>query len=207
MPSRHSSTKVREVSNTRRRLDPDSRRNELLDVGAALFAELPYDEVRMDQVAERAAVSRALLYRYFGSKRDLFAAIYQRAADRLVPETEVDPDVPLTELATAGLEAHIDYFAANRRTVLTANRTLSGDPIIQAIINEELAVLRRRMLEASGVDGHQRDVTSAALQAWLAFVRAICLDWLENEAISRAEVRDVCLRTLLAALPAQQHKR
>jgi AcrR family transcriptional regulator len=189
------------VTSPRRRLDPDARRGELLDIGAELFAERPYDEVRMDEVAERAAVSRALLYRYFGSKRDLFAAIYRRAADRLVAQTEVDPGMPLTELASAGLDAHIDYFAANRRTVLAANRTLSGDPIIQAIINDELAQLRRRMLDASGVDGHRRDVTSAALQAWLAFVRAICLDWLERGTISRAEVRDVCLRTLLAAIP------
>lgn len=189
------------MTSPRRRLDPDARRAELLDIGAELFAERPYDKVRMDEVAERAAVSRALLYRYFGSKRDLFAAIYRRAAERLVARTEVDPGLPLTELVSAGLDAHIDYFAANRRTVLAANRTLSGDPIIQAIINDELAQLRRQMLDASGVDGHQRDVTSAALQAWLAFVRAICLDWLENGTISRVEVRDVCLRTLLAAIP------
>jgi AcrR family transcriptional regulator len=189
------------VSTRRRRLDPDSRRGELLDVGAELFAERPYDAVRMDEVAERAAVSRALLYRYFRSKRDLFAAIYRRAATRLIAETEIEPTVSLTRLVSAGLDAHIDFFAANRLTVLTANRTLSGDPIIQAIINDELAVLRRRMLDASGASGHQRDVASAALQAWLAFVRAICLDWLENGAVSRTEVRDVCLRTLRAALP------
>jgi AcrR family transcriptional regulator len=201
MTSRHSSTRVRGVTSPRRRLPPDTRRNELLDIGAELFAERPYDEVRMDEVADRAAVSRALLYRYFSSKRDLFAAIYQRAADQLLAQTEVDPAVPLAELVSAGLDAHIDYFAANRLTVLAANRTLSGDPIIQAIINDELALLRRRMLNVSGARGHQRDITSAALQAWLAFVRAICLDWLENETISRAEVRDVCLRTLWAALP------
>src|SRR5215470_6561135 len=158
MTSRQSSTRLRQVTCPRRRLDPDARRNELLDVGARLFAEYPYDEVRMDDVAERAAVSRALLYRYFSSKRDLFAAIYQRAADELLAETEVAPAVPLTELVSAGLDAHIDYFVANRRTVLAANRTLAGDPTIQAIIDEELAVLRRRMLDASGADGHQRDV-------------------------------------------------
>ena len=30
----------------------------------------------MDEVAEEAGVSRALLYRYFPGKRELFAAVY-----------------------------------------------------------------------------------------------------------------------------------
>jgi AcrR family transcriptional regulator len=181
-------------------LKPTERRNELLDVGAEFFAARPYDEVLMEDLAERAGVSRALVYRYFPSKRDLFAAIYQRAADRLLAESELDPTMPLAETASSGLDAHIDYFAANRLTVLAANRALAGDPIIQAIINEELAVLRGRLLDAAGLTGRARDVASAALHAWLVFVRVMCLEWLEHQTISRAEVREICLRTLLAAL-------
>jgi AcrR family transcriptional regulator len=188
------------VTRPRRRLKPDERRNELLDIGAEFFATRPYDEVLMEDVAEHAGVSRALVYRYFPSKRDFFAAIYRRAADQLLAETEFDPAVPLVDLVSAGLDAHIDYFAANRLTVLAANRTLAGDPIVQAIINDELAVLRRRMLDASGLDGHERDVASAALHAWLVFVRIMCVEWLEHDTITRAEVHDVCLRTLLGAL-------
>lgn len=49
----------------RRRLTPEDRRAELLDFGTQLFGERHYDDVRMDEVAEQAGVSRALLYRYF----------------------------------------------------------------------------------------------------------------------------------------------
>lgn len=187
---------------TRRRLKPDERRTELLDVGAEFFAARPYDEVLMEDVAERAGVSRALLYRYFPGKRELFAAIYQHAAERLLACSQLDPAVPLEKTVSAGLDAHIDYFQANLHTVLTANRTLCGDPVIQAIINDELCVLRGRMLDACGFTGHQRDVASATLHAWLVFVRAMCLEWLENQHINRTEVHSVCLRTLLAALAA-----
>lgn len=34
----------------------------------------------MDEVAQRAGVSRGLLYRHFPTKHDLFAAVYRRAA-------------------------------------------------------------------------------------------------------------------------------
>lgn len=185
---------------TRRRLKPEERRNELLDVGAEFFASRPYDDVLMEDIAARVGVSRALLYRYFPGKRELFAAIYQRAADQLLDSVRLDPDLPLAETVSAGLDAHIDYFEANRLTVLAANRTLAGDPLIQAIIDEELVVLRGRVLDAGGFTGHARDVASATLRAWLVFVREMCVEWLENRAIDRDEVRAVCLRTLSAGL-------
>lgn len=185
---------------TRRRLKPEARRNELLDAGAEFFATRPYDDVLMEDIAAHVGVSRALLYRYFPGKRELFAAIYRRAADRLLDIARLDPELPLIDTVSAGIDAHIDYFAANRLTVLAANRTLAGDPLIQAIIDDELAELRVRMLDAAHFTGHARDVASATLRAWLVFVREMCVDWLENETIDRDELRAVCLRTLFAAL-------
>jgi AcrR family transcriptional regulator len=195
----------------RRRLTPEQRRGELLDVGARLFATRPYDEVLMEDVAEHAGVSRANLYRYFPSKRDLFAAIYRRAADDLLAVVRVDPAGPMVEQVSAGLDAHIDYFVANRLTVLAANRVLAGDPMIQAIISDEMAQLRQRMLESAELGGIRREVAAAALHAWLVFVRAICVEWLANETFSRVELREVCLGALRGALgssaEADQHDR
>jgi AcrR family transcriptional regulator len=84
----------------------------------------------MSEIAEQAGASRPR-GRHFPNKRDLFAAIYQRPADDLLAATDVDPELPLAESVTAGLDAHIDSFTANRHTVLAANRTLSGDPVVQ----------------------------------------------------------------------------
>jgi AcrR family transcriptional regulator len=184
---------------SRRRLSPADRRNEILDCGAQLFARRPYDDVLMEEVAAAAGVSRALVYRYFATKRELFAAIYQRAADDLLAATEFDPGAALTEQVAAGLDAHFDYFVANRLTVLAANRVLSGDPMIQAIISDELAELRRRILDALDFKDLSREVTSAAIHAWLVFVRAMCVEWLETDAFSRTELRDVCLGALQGA--------
>ncbi|UPG69143.1 helix-turn-helix domain-containing protein [Gordonia hongkongensis] len=58
----------------RRRLSPQARRAELIGAGERLFGEAPYDEVRIDDVAAEAGVSRALMYRYFPDKRSLFVA-------------------------------------------------------------------------------------------------------------------------------------
>ncbi|MEP6649618.1 MAG: TetR/AcrR family transcriptional regulator [Lapillicoccus sp.] len=186
----------------RRRLTPTARHEELLDVATELFASHGYDDVTMEAVAARAAVSRALLYRYFPSKRDLFAGVYQAAADRLLEITTLVPDLPLEPQIVAGLDAHIDYFVANRSAVLTANRTLAGDPIIQAIISDELAVLRERVLATQPLDGPARQAMSAVLMSWLTFVRVLCVDWLAAPAFSRTVLRDVCVGALLGSLAA-----
>lgn len=187
----------------RQRMAPAARRDQLLNIGAAQFAARPYEDVRMADVAALAGVSRALVYRYFPAKRDLFAAIYQRAADRLLDASGLVPAGDMTGQVIAGLDAHLDYFVANARTVLAANRgALAGDPVIQGIVSAELTALRQRMLEAFGLTGHDRAVASVALQGWLAFVRMACVEWLADpgRGVSRAEVRGMCLRTLAAAL-------
>jgi AcrR family transcriptional regulator len=196
------STSLRNV-NRRRRLTPEVRRDQLLDIGAEEFATRAYQEVLMAEIADRAGVSRALIYRHFPTKRDLFAAIYQRASDRLLEITSIRPDLPLAEQVVAGLEAHFDFFVANARTVVEANRgALAGDPVIQDIINSELASLRQGLLDAASLRGHDRAVASTALHGWLAFVRVVCVDWLSDNKLARREVRDMCLRTLVSALGA-----
>ncbi|MFI1913724.1 TetR/AcrR family transcriptional regulator [Nocardia sp. NPDC020380] len=186
----------------RRRLTPEQRRAELLAAGTRLFAERPYDEVQMDEIAARAGISRALLYRHFPSKRVLFAAIYQQAADTLVSGIELDPALSLPDQVAAGLDAHFDYFEGNRNTVLAANRSLAGDPVVQAIITAELASLQQQMLDTTGLTGVSREVTAAILLAWLTFVHTLCLDWLEHATITRDQLRATCIGALAGALGA-----
>lgn len=196
----------------RQRLTPDQRRAQLLDVAATLFAAQPYEDVTMEEIAERAGVSRALLYRHFPGKRELFAALYAQVAGQLLASTRVDPAETFTEQLTEGLDAHIAYFAENRHTVLAANRALAGDLVIQTIITDELDALREKLLGVLPVTGsRERAAVSGVLKSWLVFVQVLCLDWLVEETCTREELRDVCigaavgaLRPLLAEDPAPE---
>jgi len=179
------------------RLTPAARRDQLLDVGGALFAAKSYDEVLMEEVAERAGISRALLYRHFSSKRDLFAAVHRRATAQLLIDIEDLGTGTLAEQLAAGLDAHFDYFEANRNLVLAANRVLAHDPVVQGVITDDFAALHRRLLDLAGVDG---PLASAAVLAWLGFVRAMCVEWLAHRGFERVELRDLCVRALLGAL-------
>ncbi|MET9922208.1 TetR/AcrR family transcriptional regulator [Streptomyces sp. NPDC006435] len=185
----------------RQRLSPAERRAQLLAVAAQLFAAHPYDDVLMEGVAERAGVSRALLYQHFPSKRDLFAVLYQQVATELLARSRFDPADTLVEQLTEGLDAHIEYFAENRNTVLAANRVLAGDRLVQTIMNDELDALRERLLGVLPLaDDDTRKAVSGVLKSWLVFVQVLCVDWLTEETCTRTELRDVCIGAVLGAI-------
>jgi AcrR family transcriptional regulator len=185
-----------------RRLRPELRRECVVDAAERIFAAQPYEQVTMDAVADAAGISRALLYRYFPGKGALFAAVYQRAADRLLERVRLDSGTPLQEQILAGLEVHLDYFVANRNTVLAANQTLATDPVVQDIINAELYALRDRIMDAIALDPHARQRLSAITISWLAFVRVLCVQWLADGQFTRDELGAICLDALNAVLPA-----
>jgi len=186
---------------TPRRLKPQQRREQLLDIGAAMFAEKPYEDVYVEDIAARAGVSRALMYHYFPSKRDLYVAIFERAGNRFLARVSPDPELPLAEQLAAGLEAHIQSFVDHPFEAVAINRgALSDDPAIQAIISEELNVVCQRLVNELVAEGHLRDVTEIAVEGWVAFVRAACVKWIQSQNISRVDLTDMCLRAFDCAL-------
>jgi AcrR family transcriptional regulator len=185
----------------RSRLEPQQRREQLLDTAAAMFAEKPYDDVLMEDIAARAGVSRALMYRYFSSKRDLYVALFKRASDRFLARVSPHPQLPLAEQLATALETHIQSFVDHPFEALTINRgALSDDPAIQAIVAEELNVVGQRLIDKLVAEGRLREVTEIAVEGWLAFVRAACVKWIQSPNISRADLTEMCLRAFDCAL-------
>jgi AcrR family transcriptional regulator len=186
---------------TRRRMKPQQRREQLLDTGAALFAEKPYEDVFMEDIAALACVSRATMYHYYPSKRDLYVAILKRASNRFLARVGADSQLPLAEQLEIGLEAHIQSLVDHPFEAVAITRgALSYDPAIQAIIAEELNVVGQRLVDQLVAEGHPRDAIEIAVAGWLAFVRAACVKWIQSQNISRADLTEMCLHTLHCAL-------
>lgn len=62
----------------------DDRRRQLLDVAQHLFSHEGFHHVSMDDIADRAEVSKPVLYRHFPSKLDLYLAVIDRRGESLV---------------------------------------------------------------------------------------------------------------------------
>src|SRR5438309_1541599 len=72
------------------RLARADRRDVLLDAAAELVAAGDVEAVSMEAVAERAGVSRPLVYKHFANRNDILAAVYQRESALLHAELTAD---------------------------------------------------------------------------------------------------------------------
>jgi AcrR family transcriptional regulator len=72
------------------RLDRDGRRDGLLDVAADLVAAGDIEAVTMEAVAERAGVSRPLVYKHFANRAELLEALYTRESAALHAELSAE---------------------------------------------------------------------------------------------------------------------
>ena len=59
---------------TKRRLTADERRQDVLDAACRVFAALSYRGATTAEIARESGISEPILYRHFGSKRDLYLA-------------------------------------------------------------------------------------------------------------------------------------
>src|SRR5215471_68814 len=91
------------------RLEVDERRAQLVALGLELFSKRAYDDVSIDDLARVAKVSKGLLYHYFPTKRDFYAATVREPARQLLARTEIDPALPPLERLDKALDAYLDY--------------------------------------------------------------------------------------------------
>ncbi|WP_330357675.1 TetR/AcrR family transcriptional regulator [Streptomyces chartreusis] len=192
---------------TRRRLSTEERREQLLAVGARLFSESPYDEVWIEQVAEIAGVSRGLLYHYFPTKRDFFAAVVERESARMLRMTAAVPGIPVREQLGAGLDTFLEYVEAHAHGYRAFHRAdAAGDQAVRKVYRRALAAQEKQILAAMAADPEfgpvcaRRPDVPLAVRGWLAFTTAVCLEWLRGADLSRDQVRDLCTRALLGVI-------
>jgi AcrR family transcriptional regulator len=93
------------------RLPRAERRSQLLEVSRGVFAERGFEAATLEEIADRAGVSRPILYGHFGDKQRLFEAVVSAEIARVqaaVGAALVTPGEP-RELLERGLRAFFAY--------------------------------------------------------------------------------------------------
>jgi AcrR family transcriptional regulator len=103
----------------------------VLEAAARLFAEYGVEAVSMDQVAEAAGVGKGTLYRRFGDKSGLAAALLD-ARERVLQEAilfgppPLGPGAAATERLAAFVDAYFDYLLENLTLIRTSETAAVG---------------------------------------------------------------------------------
>src|SRR4051812_4284242 len=181
-----------------RRLANEERRRQLLDRAVELFADHGYDELSMAAFAREAGISKPLLYHYFPSKTKLFEAALSQAAEEHLARVATDPSLPPAEQLTAALDAYLAWIEEHPEAYVKLMRS-AGIPEVRELIDRIREDTAQRIL--TGLD-ERRPLARAAVRGWLWSMDGVCLDWVTERDLDRAQVRELLLRALGGALDA-----
>jgi AcrR family transcriptional regulator len=184
------------------RLAVDERRRRLLDLGADLFTRFSYDELTMARIAREAGISKALLYHYFPGKQAYFSATLEEKAAELASLTQPDPSLPPLEQLTRGLDAFLGWVEANAAAYGKLVRSAASIPEVREVVDRVREATARAILEGLAPGGPPAPGLRAAVRAWLWFMDGAILDWVEHRDLTREQLRDLLLGTLLGAIAA-----
>lgn len=91
-------------------MSAEERREQLIGVARELFAERGYAAASMEEIAERARVSKPVLYEHFGGKDGIYSVIVDREVTELVDRIKhaLTPGHPRRTI-TRAVEAFLKY--------------------------------------------------------------------------------------------------
>ena len=178
------------MSTSRRyqRLDPATRRDQILDAANTLFAERGYEEVTIDEVAKSAGVARGFVHHYFGGRKEVYLALLERlAAGR---EGRLQPSVGRTARARVQntVSRWLDWTEANRTIYLgtIAPGEDIADPAVRAMVAD---LVRRAVAQVAALHADIAEDSPRlryALECWTGLNRAATRRWLRGEATREA---------------------
>lgn len=68
----------------RARMTGTQRRHQLIEVARGLFSERGFDSTSVEEIAQRAGVSKPVVYEHFGGKEGLYAVVVDREMETLL---------------------------------------------------------------------------------------------------------------------------
>jgi AcrR family transcriptional regulator len=182
----------------RRRLEPDARREQILECAVRLFGERPYASVSTTDIAREAGVARGLLNHYFGTKRDLYLEVVRA----LVTLPEMDEAEAGTGSLRKRVQRSVDWFLdtvsvhAKTFVAVTGAEGVGDDPEIERILAEADDTAARKVLEMVGLSadlsGHR-----AVIRAYGGLVKAAVREWVRDETLTRPQVQLLLSQALI----------
>ncbi|WP_430334845.1 TetR/AcrR family transcriptional regulator [Rhodococcus sp. ACT016] len=188
-------TAAPEPATTRRRLPPEERKRQLVAIGLQELVTTPIHALSIDRVAERAGISRGLLFRYFPTKQDYYVAVVGAAARRLLRAAVADPDDASGEPLRAVVHAFvsfIDRHGDNYQSFFHGG--FGADPQIREIREHMKNTMVDRTLAATATE--PTAVTRILLRAWWSMVESLAIDRTTDPVFTVDEVVDRAIDAL-----------
>jgi len=143
------------------RLPAPLRRSQLLEAALALFADRGFHHTSMDDIAERAGVTKPVLYQHFRSKQKLYLELLETVGAELVAVVEASASGGASphQQVLAGFEAYFRFVSERTSAfrLLFGRGARGSDEFADTIraVEDTLARTVAGFIDADLDDGHR----------------------------------------------------
>jgi AcrR family transcriptional regulator len=166
----HRVTQTSETPRRGTRLPRSARRAQLLDAALDVFVTHGYHAAAMDEIAERAGVSKPVLYQHFPSKFELYIALLDSSCDDLLQGVReaLDSATANKERVGATMAAFYDYVAGAKAAFrLVFESDLTNDPYVRErvdrVTNESAAMVAEVIAEDTALPADAAELLAVSL--------------------------------------------
>jgi AcrR family transcriptional regulator len=182
------------------------RREQIVGVATAVFAQRGYDGASIDEIARRAGVSAPVVYDHFASKQDLYERLLERTRDELLAvwREHLFSDEPAEVRIPRAIAAWAAYVETHRDAARMYFRDPTGVPAVQefhAGIHAQGrtalgAILGREQGAANIAGGADAEALEMAAEVMRAGLAGLALWWSEHPHIPREQIVTTAVNVL-----------
>jgi AcrR family transcriptional regulator len=193
------------------RMTGTQRRQQLLDVARALFAEKGYDGASIEEIAHRASVSKPVVYEHFGGKEGIYAVVVDREMDELLTSITaslsegMDPRMLLEKAASALLD-YVDSSTDGFRILVRDSPVASSTGTFSSLLSDIASHVEHILGLHFSARGYDAKLAGLYAQALVGMVALTGQWWLDVRRPRKDEVAAHLVNLAWNGLSHLEHK-
>jgi len=174
------------------RMSGKERREQLLDIGRSLFAAKGFDGTSVEEIAEKAGVSKPVVYEHFGGKEGLYAVVVDREVrrllDRITASLSGDHPRVLLEQAASALLAYVERETDGFRILVRDSPVASTTGTFASMLSDVASQVEHVLAGQFKARGYDPKLAGLYSQALVGMVALTGQWWLDARKPKRDEV-------------------
>jgi AcrR family transcriptional regulator len=154
----------------RERMPRSARRAQLLDAALEVFVAKGYHATGMDDIADRAGVSKPVLYQHFPGKLELYLALLDTSCDAVVDAVAaaLEATDDNKERVAATVDAFYTYVANDKAAFrLVFESDLTQEPAVrervERVITDSAALITQVIRDDTGLPDEESELLAVSL--------------------------------------------
>ena len=174
------------------RMTAQQRREQLVGVARSVFAERGFEATSIEEIAERAGVSKPVVYQHFGGKQGVYAVVVdrevRRLTDSIVGAFDARDPRAVAEGAADAFLAYIEEHEDGFRVLLRDAPVGMTGSSFASVLSDVAARAETQLVEGFGDQGFDAQTAPMYALMLVGAVAHVGEWWLEHRDLPRDQV-------------------